>query len=132
MQKVGKKGENRKDIFCSNAVVDIASSILFKDETALAFKYSDQFDPFPPTALALILTAVSMLFLYMYNSIDVRQLECAIEEWSSGAWQKIDFSVDKYQSVYLKILNTINDFDKDSSEFAIVDKILASISKKAR
>ncbi|KAI6013856.1 hypothetical protein EDC04DRAFT_2904439 [Pisolithus marmoratus] len=69
--------------------------------------FPNHFKPFPYPALALVLTAV----------------ECCIDEWMTGTWMDIAFTIQEYCNVFDSHLNCLQAFKEATKEVGVLPRI---------
>ncbi|KIM60699.1 hypothetical protein SCLCIDRAFT_44377, partial [Scleroderma citrinum Foug A] len=80
------------------------NTMWFANKTDEGIKHHTWFKPFPLPALALVLTAI----------------ECCIDEWMTGMWTDIPFTIQDYRAGYDSHLKCLQDFDKATKEFGVL------------
>jgi hypothetical protein len=102
--------------------------VWFKNRKDDGAKLTNIYKPFPRVALALILTAVSIIpnpltaFFQLMNP-KLFKIENCIDEWADGTHTVVPFTQDAYEDIYTEHLEELNRFD----EFTKVLKILPSL-----
>ena len=54
----------------------------------------------PAAVLALVVTCVLFIFIYIFSYYSLFQIQLAIDDFSSGVCKKTEFNSDLYEDVY--------------------------------
>ncbi|KAJ6528049.1 hypothetical protein B0H19DRAFT_1256268 [Mycena capillaripes] len=94
----------------------IANLMFFANKHDEGIKYFAYFNPFPVSAIALILTVI----------------ECCIDEWLTGVRVAIEFSEADYRSVYNNHLRDLIAFGDATKKYDLLEKIQIKIHNRGR
>jgi hypothetical protein len=85
----------------------------FKNKRDEGIAYPDLFNPISVYSIALILTAVSVLWttpiilLPVLIQVFFKKVECNIDEWITGIKTDIIFYADEYRTIYESHVNSL-------------------------
>lgn len=126
-QSPGLDGTAKSGFLMSRAIQDIINPVWFKSTKgrADAIILKDMYMPFPVAALALVMTAVSLSLSSQHWSdlVPIWQIECALDEWSTGTFSKVDFYGLKYKGSFESNLEVLRQFEKETSRHQIIPKL---------
>lgn len=97
--------------------------------------YDSYFQPIKVETVALILTVVSVFFVYKIYYSDVFQIECCIDEWTTGIRTDCAFTTAAYRDIYVDHLRCLQDFishDKKYGKDNIVGNIIEKLYNRGR
>lgn len=117
----------------------MVNRVYYKSATDDGIVIADVYEPFPFVALALILTAVSFVFmvearcaLTFLPSPPVHQIQCGIDEWDTGVHCNVTFSEENYSSIYETHLKELKKFERESGDDKILTEICTALSRRGR
>jgi len=101
----------RKGIYNNPIIQKAVNKMWFNNKRDEGIVYQDYFNPISIPSIALILTAVSILF-FSYNCFFVYrlQIECNIDEWATGLKTDITFYAEEYRPVYDSHVVSLSEF----------------------
>ncbi|KAH9857337.1 hypothetical protein C2E23DRAFT_693633, partial [Lenzites betulinus] len=91
----------------------VINRVFYKSSEDDGISLADVYDPFPVPGLALVLTAI----------------QCAIDEWDTGAFASVTFSEEAYSAVYEQHLQELNAYELESGEDHVVKDISQTLSR---
>ncbi|KII82960.1 hypothetical protein PLICRDRAFT_180857 [Plicaturopsis crispa FD-325 SS-3] len=100
-----------------NKIIQKAINVMwFKNRQDIGVSFPEVFAPFPTVGIALVLAAI----------------ECAIDEWASGARTDLDFKAGIYSTVYERHLQSLWDLEEAAKYYSVPFKIPGRISANGR
>ncbi|KAI5989443.1 hypothetical protein EDC04DRAFT_2588370, partial [Pisolithus marmoratus] len=91
----------------------IINTMWFANKHDEGIMYPEHFKLFPYLTLALVLTAI----------------ECCIDEWATGKWGDISFTMQEYHLVYDSYVKCLQDFDSATKAVGVLPTICSRIYK---
>ncbi|KAI0349157.1 hypothetical protein OH77DRAFT_1415492 [Trametes cingulata] len=116
-ETISEDSQGHVGLYENEIIQDIINRGFYKSADDDGIALADIYDPFPAAGIALVLTAV----------------QCAIEEWATGAHTSVKFSEEKkYSRAYKGHLNDLREFETASGDDRIVSEICERISRHGR
>ncbi|KAI6021361.1 hypothetical protein PISMIDRAFT_92562 [Pisolithus microcarpus 441] len=94
-------------IYITPLIQKIMNMMWFANKHDDGITFTNHFNPFPYPMLALVLTAI----------------ECCIDEWATGTWMDIAFTIQEYQGIFELHLNCLWEFKEATKEFGVLPGI---------
>ncbi|KAI9459742.1 hypothetical protein F5148DRAFT_971358, partial [Russula earlei] len=98
----------------SRAIQDIINKVWFRNSSKSkpdAIIFHDQYDPFPLVAIVLTLSA----------------MECALDEWRTGSYSPVAFTVADYKHVFEDAHEMLQSFDQATKDLGILPALQKAI-----
>ncbi|KAI9455101.1 hypothetical protein F5148DRAFT_971137, partial [Russula earlei] len=98
----------------SRAIQDIINKVWFRNSSKSkpdAVIFRNQYDPFPLVAIVLTLSA----------------LECALDEWRTGSYSPVAFTVADYKHVFEDAHEMLQSFDQAMKDLGILPALQKAI-----
>ncbi|KAL1943792.1 hypothetical protein VTO73DRAFT_3610 [Trametes versicolor] len=115
-RKRGNTADDHQGLYEAEIIQQVANRVYFKKRGDDGIVLKEIYSPFPDVALALIIAAI----------------ECCIDEWSDGTYNKISFTEASYRSVYEHHLRELRAFEHASEELQIVTEICKTMYQEGR
>ncbi|EIW85981.1 hypothetical protein CONPUDRAFT_86174 [Coniophora puteana RWD-64-598 SS2] len=90
----GETAEEHRGMFLAKIIQQLINAVFYKGKKAMAVRWEEFFETFPGPGFALVLSAI----------------ECSIDEWSTGSFEKVAFSEANYRDVFETHLKNLDDF----------------------
>ncbi|EIW52177.1 uncharacterized protein TRAVEDRAFT_53602 [Trametes versicolor FP-101664 SS1] len=113
---IDKVDDNHEGLYEASVIQMVVNRVFYKNPSDDGIVLDTVYHPFPEQALALVLTAI----------------QCAIDEWNTGAYRNVTFSENDYGAVYEKHRRELKEFELRSGADRILTEIRTKLSKHGR
>ncbi|KAI0665541.1 hypothetical protein C8Q78DRAFT_954614, partial [Trametes maxima] len=113
---LGNTPDEHVGLYEAEAIQEVIDRVFYKDQEDDGVVLTELYDPFPTCGLALVLTAI----------------QCAVEEWLSGARINVAFSETAYKPVYEAHIFELQSFEESEGGAQVLKEIRAKISANGR
>ncbi|KAI0822409.1 hypothetical protein BC628DRAFT_1277799, partial [Trametes gibbosa] len=103
-------------LYEADIIQAVINQVFYKSSEDDGVVHSGIYDPFPVPGLALVLTVI----------------QCAIDEWSTGPFQRVTFSEEAYSSTYNQHLQELWAFEKESGDDEALTDLCTEIARRGR